>query len=124
MEKFLRPGRHRCMFILAFACGSAHAHGEEVLVSVYAQLVSIAACALVLFTWRRALAHRVTGLLACVGSIVVEQWAISGLPYMQYRTLITAAGFIVPLAATVSAICLAHWVRELRQRPPTLPDRS
>jgi hypothetical protein len=51
------------MFIFAFVCGSAHAHGAEVL--------------------------------------VVEQWAVSDLPYVQYRNLITAAGFIVPLAATV-----------------------
>ena len=118
----MRPGRCRCMLIFAVLSGSAHAHGEEVLVSVYAELVSIVLCALVLFTWRRALAHRLIGLAACVGSIVVEHWAVSDLPYMQYRKLITAAGFIVPLAATVSAICLAHWVSALRQRPSTLPD--
>jgi hypothetical protein len=70
------------MFFFAFVCGSAHAHGAEVL--------------------------------------VVEQWAVSDLPYMQYRNLITAAGFIVPLAATVSAIYLAHRIRA--QRPTTLPD--
>ena len=122
MKAFSGACRCRSPFILAFVCGSAHAHGEEVLVSVFAELASIALCTLVLFTWRRALVHRVVGLVACVGSIVAEYWAVSGLPYMQYRNLITAAGFVLPLAATVSAIYLAHWVRALRKRATTLPD--
>jgi len=68
------------------------------------------------------LAHRLIGLTACVGSIVVEYWVVSDLQYMQHRKLITASSFIVPLAATVSAIYLAHRVRAWRQRPTTLPD--
>jgi hypothetical protein len=94
--------------IFTLVSGLAHAHGEEVLESVYAELASITVCAILLFSWHRAVDHRAIGLVACVASLVVGNWAVSDLPYMQYRYLITAVGFVIPIVATVSAIYVSH----------------
>jgi hypothetical protein len=106
------------MLLLASASSLAHAHGEEILVTVYAELASIAICAMVVLSWHRAVSHRVIGLMACLVSVIVGNWAVSDLPYMQYRNLITAVGFIAPLAATISAIYVSHHLasREKQQR--------
>ena len=92
------------MMIFASVSSLAHAHGGEVLVSLYAELASIAICVMLLFTWRWAAAHRLIGFVAGVASLFVGNWALSSLPYLQCQNLITAVGFVVPLAATVSAI--------------------
>jgi hypothetical protein len=108
MEASLKLSRWLCMMIFTSVSGLAHAHGEEILESVYAVLASIAICVMLLFSWRRAVAHRAIGLVACVASLVVGNWAVSSLPYLPYRYLITAVGFFVPIAATVSAIYVSH----------------
>jgi hypothetical protein len=115
LEASLKVNRWLCMMIFASVSSLAHAHGEEVLLSVYAELASIAICLMLLFTWRRAAAHRVIGLVACVAGLFVGNWALSSLPFLQYGNLITAVGFVVPLAATVSAIYVSHRL-DSRQR--------
>lgn len=110
MEMILK--RNRWLYLLALASVSqlAHAHGEEVLTSIYAELVSIAICFTSLFILRRARPFRVIGGAACIVGVVVGNWAVSGLPYMQYRSLITAVGFIVPMAATVLALYVSRLI--------------
>ena len=102
--------RSRWLYLLVFASVSqlAHAHGEEVLTSIYAEIASITLCITLLFIWRRAKPYRVIGVVACMVGVIVENWAVSGVPYMQYRNLITAVGFIVPVAATMLAVCVSQ----------------
>lgn len=104
MEKPLKS--RRWLYLLPFTLVSrlAYAHGEEVLTTIYAELASITLCITLLFTWRRAKPYRVFGVVACMVGVVVENWAVSGVPYMEYRNLITAAGFIVPVTTTVLAV--------------------
>lgn len=110
-----KPGRWQCLLILGAVCGPARAHGEEMLMPIFAQLASLALCALALLTWRRARGQRLAGLIACVTSTAIVLWAVAGLPYRQYLYLVTVAAFVVPLAATVSAIYLTH-ARRAKQR--------
>lgn len=104
--------------MMSFASVStlAHAHGEEVLVSVFAQFVSLVICAMLIWKWRRAAGHRIIAVVACVAGVVVGDWAVSGLAYTQYQNLITVVGLIVPLGATVGAIYVSHrfatWKRQ------------
>ena len=104
----MKLNRWLCYMIFLSVSGSAHAHGEEVLETVYAALASVAICAILLFSWHRAVNHRAIGLVACVASLVMANWAVSSLPYLQYRHLITVVGFAMPIVATVSAIYFSH----------------
>ena len=102
--------RSRWLYLLGLISTSqlAHAHGEEVLTSIYAELASIALCASLLFFWRGAKPYRLIGIVACIIGLVVENWAVSAIPYMKHRNLIAAAGFIVPAAATMLAVYAAQ----------------
>lgn len=108
METPLKHRRWVYLLVLASVSRLAHAHGEEVLMSIYAELASITLCITFLFIWHRVRPYRVIGAVACVIGVILGNWAVSGLPYMQYRNLITAVGLIVPLAATVLAIYVAR----------------
>jgi hypothetical protein len=108
METYLK--RSRWLSLLGFISTSqlAHAHGEEVLTSIYAELASIALCVGLLFLWRRARPYRLIGVVACIIGLIVENWAVSDIPYMKHRNLITAAGLIVPVVATMLAVYIAQ----------------
>jgi hypothetical protein len=109
--------RRRWLYLPVFASVSrlAHAHGEEVLLSIFAELASIALCIALLLIWRRAKPYRVLGAVACMLALVVENWAVSGVSYRQHRNLITIAGFIVPIAATVLAICVSQRIANYKK---------
>jgi hypothetical protein len=102
----IRVKRSRWRYLPGFISTSqlAHAHGEEVLVSIYAELASIALCVGLLLVWRRAKPYRLIGVVACLIGLIVQNWAVSDIPYMQRRNVITAAGFIVPVVAAMLAI--------------------
>lgn len=105
--------------VFAWASRLAHAHGEEVLTSLYGELASIGLCITLLFTWRRAKAYRAIGMVACMCGVVAENWMVSGLPYMQYRNLITALGFIGPIASTVLAVYVSQDIAIRRRKRPS-----
>lgn len=109
-DREARLKRGRWLYLLGFISTSqlAHAHGEDVLSSIYAELASIALCAGLLFLWRRAKPYRLIGSVACIIGLVVENWAVSVIPYMKHRNLISAAGFIVPAVATMLAVYVAQ----------------
>lgn len=102
--------RNHWLYLLLFASVSrlAHAHGDEALTSIYAELASIALCIASLFIWRRAKPYRLVGWVACIVGVIIENLAVSGVPYIQYRNLLTAVGLIVPVAATVLAVYISH----------------
>jgi hypothetical protein len=110
METPLKRSGWPYLLLFTLVSPSAHAHGEEVLTSIYAEFASIILCITLLIIWRRAKPYRVIGAVACTIGVIVENWAVGGLPYMQYRNLITAVGFIFPVAATVSAIYVAQLI--------------
>ncbi|EEF25171.1 conserved hypothetical protein, partial [Ricinus communis] len=107
-ELTLKRSRWLCLLLFSSVSELAHAHGEEVLTSIYAELASITLCITLLFIWRRAKRYRLVGAVACMVSVIIENWAVSGVPYMQYRNLVTAVGFIVPMAATVLAVYISE----------------
>jgi hypothetical protein len=86
----------------------AHAHGEDVLVSIYAELVSVALCVGVLYLWRRVRRYRRTGVLACIAGLILVNLAFLHTPYDENRELITAAGIIVPIVMTMLAVYVAQ----------------
>jgi hypothetical protein len=108
METPLKRSRWPYLLVFASVSRLAHAHGGEVLTSMYAELASITLCITLLFMWRRAKPYRVIGVVACMVGVIAENWAVSGIPYMQHRNLITAVGFIVPVVATVLAVYIAQ----------------
>lgn len=107
MEVWLK----RNCWLHVIVCGSfsnvAQAHGEDILVLIYTDLLSIVLCMTMLLSWRRARAHRVAGLIGCMAGTICGNLAVSRLPYTQYEILITAVGFIAPIAATIAATMLA-----------------
>lgn len=103
--------RSRWLCLLGFISTSqlARAHGEEILTSIYAELASITLCVALLFLWRRARPYRLIGVVACIIGFIGENWVVSGIPYMEHRALITAAGFIVPVLTTVVVVYVAQY---------------
>jgi hypothetical protein len=87
----------------------ALAHGEEVLVPILLQLLTVIVTVLSLFIVRRFRPCLVGGVLMCVAGVVAS-WLITGpLPFFENQLLITLVNVICPPAAT--AIFLAWALR-------------
>ncbi|THC45311.1 hypothetical protein [Massilia sp. Mn16-1_5] len=100
----------RCLGFLCLAATSqiAQAHGEEVLVSIYAQLLSVALCVLFLLFWRAARPYRLIGMAACIAGLAVADWALAPVPYTEHQTLVTTVGFVVPIITSLSAVSISR----------------
>ncbi|MRW94584.1 hypothetical protein GJ699_31915 [Duganella sp. FT80W] len=87
----------------------ALAHGEEVLVPIMLQLLSVIVTVLSLCIVRRFRPYFIGGVLMCVAGVIAS-WFITGpLPFFENQLLITLVDVICPPAAT--AIFLAWALR-------------
>jgi hypothetical protein len=93
----------------------AKAHGQEILTSIYAELVSITICVAILFFNKKTRPYRLPGLTACILGVVFENFALSNLPYRQYQHLITILGFTVPLTVTALAVYISHLIESRKK---------
>ena len=91
-------------FIAASAVAApAYAHGEQVLVSFYAQAIAVVAVLLSLRLIAAFRAHWVAGFFGCIAGVVVSWLTTASMPYMEHRVLITVLGVLLP--AILAALC-------------------
>ena len=110
--------RHRSVILLMLLAIApfAQAHGEEVLVSFYAQAIAVIACFACLQLLPVARPHRLAGLIAGVAGVVIVELAVADIPYHDNRMAITIAMVIVPVLATVSAVLIGRANGKRKQR--------
>ena len=112
MHKELRPSNLRLLIAIGavFIAFPAHAHGEEVLVSIFAQVASVIAVVLALFAVRAFRSYWIPGLLGCISGTVLSEWATGDMPYRQNAALITAICAGAPIVFTaLSVLAAACW---------------
>jgi hypothetical protein len=124
-NKESRPGRNidRAIALIALAIASpAHAHGEDVLLSIYAQGGSIIVVLLLLFgiaTLRRYWLVGLIGLNRRDGRFVEHHRQLA---YTENRVRITVIDVAFPLAFTVIAVLVAYLVVRRRSGEYRRPD--
>ena len=96
------------LFILLSAAPLAHAHGEEILVSFYAQAIVVVACFAGLQFLSIARPHRLAGAIACIAGVVFAELSVSNIPYNDNRILITIAMIVAPIIATVGFVLIGR----------------
>jgi hypothetical protein len=102
----------------------AHAHGQDVLVSIFAQLASLIIVLAVLFGVRAFRRHWISGLLGCISGTIFSWWVTGGMPYRQNANLITAIDAASPIVFTALSILVAlRWAR-FRERSDTSLGRT
>jgi hypothetical protein len=111
----LKQGCWLYSLVLASASRAASAHGEDVLTSIYAEILSTALCLVFLFLRKDAKPYRAIGFAACVIGLVAENLVLADVPYRRYENMITAAGIIVPLVATFSAVYIAKFLANCKK---------
>ena len=84
----------------------AHAHGEEVLVSFYAQAIAVVVCFAGLQFLPVARPHRLVGSIACIAGVVLAEFVISDVPYNDNRVVITIAMIVLPIMLTAGAVLI------------------
>ena len=77
----MKRNRWLSLLILTSVSRIAHAHGEDVLISIYAELVSIGLCIAFLFFWPQEKPYRVIGFIGCLAGVVAGNWVFLELPY-------------------------------------------
>ena len=122
-NKESRPGRSIdwAIALIALAIASpAHAHGEDVLLSIYAQGGSIVVVLLLLFGIATLRRYWLVGLIGLIAGTVAS-WNITGnWPYTENRVRITVIDVTFPLAFTVIAVLVAYLV--VRRRNGEYPQ--
>ncbi|MBS0311382.1 MAG: hypothetical protein JSR88_08620 [Proteobacteria bacterium] len=103
----------RPISLIAFVAGSAiaapaYAHGEQILVSFYAQAIAVAAVLLSIRLVSALRAYWVAGLFGCFAGVVVSWFATGNIPYMENQVLITVVGIALPIAFTVLCVFAAR----------------
>lgn len=106
----LKQGHWLYSIPLFWVSSVAHAHGEDVLTSIYAEIISIVLCLAFLFLRKDVKQYRAVGFTACGIGVIVENWALADVPYSQYQSIVTSLGFSVPLLATFSAVYLSKLI--------------
>lgn len=104
--------RHKSL--IAFIAGSAivapaYAHGEQILVSFYAQAIAVAAVLLSLRLFSAFRAHWVAGLSGCFAGVVVSWFVTGNMPYMENQALITIIGIMLPIAFAILCVFAARY---------------
>jgi hypothetical protein len=87
---------------------SASAHGEEVLLSFYAQAVAVVAVLLCLGLITALREHWAAGTFGCLGGVVTSWLATARVPYMENRAIITVIGVLVPPFLAGLSVYVAH----------------
>jgi hypothetical protein len=122
-NKESRPVRNidRAIALIALAiAGPAQAHGEDVLLSIYAQGGSIIVVLLLLFGIATLRRYWLVGLIGLIAGTVAS-WNITGnWPYTENRVRITVIDVAFPLAFTVIAVLVAYLV--VRRRSGEYPQ--
>ena len=110
--------RHRpiILFMLLAISQAAQAHGEEILVSFYAQAIAVVACFAGLQFSPVARPYRLIGVIACVAGVMLAEFAVSEVPYNDNRIAITIAMVITPIIATVGALLIGRANAKRKQR--------
>jgi hypothetical protein len=114
MRKNPRPWGFRLTALLAATCFAlpAHAHGQEVLTSLYAQLASVTVALTALFGVRECRRYWLAGLLGCISGTVLSWWVTGGMPYRQHANLITLILAVAPIAfLSLSIFAASRWAR-------------
>lgn len=93
----------------------AYAHGKQVLVSLYAQAIAVAAVLLSLRLVSAFRARRVAGLFGCFMGVVVSWFATANMPYMENQVLITVVGVTLPSAFALLCVFAARRYAKSRQ---------
>ena len=106
----MKQGRWLYSIALTLVSRVAYAHGEEVLTSICAEIISIALCLAFVFLRKEAKPYRAIGFIACVIGVIAANWALADVPYNQYQNIITAVGVLLPLSATFSAIYISKFI--------------
>ena len=100
----------------------AHAHGQEVLTSIYAQLATVIVVVIVLFRVREIRRYWIMGLLGCITGMVLSWWVTADMPYRRNATLITAIAVASPILLTALAVFAAARWSSRRDRDAQLND--
>ena len=126
MHKRLRHSNFRLFAAVSAGCISvpAHAHGQDVLVSILAQMASVIIVVTVLFGVRVFRRHWILGLLGCISGTVFSWWVTGGMPYRQNASLITAIEVASPIAFSALAILAASRWAALWERSNTSLERT
>ena len=104
------------LLVLLGAAPFAQAHGEEVLVSFYAQAIAVIACFACLQLLPVARPHRLAGLIAAVAGVVIVEFSVADIPYQDHRMAITVAMVTVPILSTVCAVLIGTANAKRKQR--------
>ena len=99
---------------LATATPIAHAHGEEVLVSLGLVLLSFLACVLAIRVVKPLRPYRFAAVAGALVGLAVFAWPFGSFPYRGNETLICALGLLAPPAFMFASVVAAVW---LRRRP-------
>lgn len=98
--------RYFLALLTCFFAIPVHAHGEDVLSTLYAQLFSVLATFILLVTLSALKQHLRVGVVGCLLGIALS-WVITvNLPYVAHNFLITALHVILPFAFAISAVLL------------------
>jgi len=99
---------HLFIALTLLAVAPAHAHGEEILVSFYAQAIAVAACFVGLQIVPVAKPHRLSGSIACIAGVVLAEFVVSNVPYNDNRVVITMAMVILPIMAAAGSVLIGR----------------
>jgi hypothetical protein len=98
----------------AVIASAAHAHGEEVLVSIGLVLVSFFACLVAIGVAPRLKAlRRPAGAGALLG-LAAFVWPFGSVPYRGNETLLNAVGLLAPPLLMLAFATAAAWLRKRR----------
>ena len=86
---------------------AAYAHGEDVLIPIYAQAAVVVATMLGLWLMPKVRAHRVIASLGCLAGATSAWLSTSHLPFQQNRSLITLVMAVAPVASAALFIFVA-----------------
>ena len=84
----------------------AHAHGEEVLVSFYAQAIAVVMCFAGLQFLPVARPHRVVGSIVCVAGVMLAEFVVSDVSYNDNRVVITIVMVVLPIMLTTGSVLI------------------
>jgi hypothetical protein len=94
----------------------AYAHGQDVLVSMFAQAASVAVVLFLLFAVPALRRYWPAGLLGCIIGVLVSWLLTADIPYMANITSITIVDICCPVVFAALSIVVANRVAAFRRR--------
>ena len=86
----------------------ALAHGEDILVTIYAELLTVVAIVLALRLVPSFRRSRLGGTIFCIIGVIASWLVTSDMPYTDNQTLITTISVVLPLVATSVYLVWRH----------------